>query len=316
MPTTFTLLRHAQGFHNVAAATQGPIAYNDPVNQDAAITGEGIKQATLLQPTLGQRSYDVIICSPLLRCRQTLMHAIPTTCTEIPVLLDDWTMEPQGNHICNRRASREDLIQQVPGHWDARGVSLQNPFDIPETMEKFCDRVYVSTIDMLARYPNKRILVVAHYEWIRAWSQLFLQEDYQLDNCEFVVRSIELESSKPRPGCEPAFEFMDIQLHDVDVPPTDFRMKILLTGLQYIATKKAESESMRVYANLEKLELGSRPTTWTSLENSTWSSLCLYEQAYYTMVAAYEEYFTQEQRDAVISMCEDIVTWKSRLENR
>ena len=316
MPTTFTLLRHAQGFHNVAAATQGPTAYNDPVNQDAAITGEGIKQATRLQATLGQRSYDIIICSPLLRCRQTLMHAIPATCIEVPVLLDDRVMEPQGNHVCNRRAGREELIWQVPDHWDARGVSWQNPYDMPENAEKFHDRVYVSTIDMLARFPGKHVLVVAHYEWIRAWSQLFLQEDYQLDNCEFVVRSIELESSKPRPGSEPAFEFMDIQLHDVDVPPTDIRMKILLSGLQYIANNSTESESVRVYANLEKMELGSRPTAWDSLWSSTWSSLCLYEQAYYTMAATYEEYFTQEQRDAVISMCEDIVTWKAQLDGR
>jgi len=316
MPTTFTLLRHAQGYHNTDAAIHGPLAYNDPINQDAAITGEGIKQATLLQPILGQRSHDVIICSPLLRCRQTLMHAIPATCTETAVLLDDRAMEPQGNHLCNRRAAREELIQQVPAHWDARGVSWQNPYDVPETAEKFHDRVYAFTIDMLARFPGKHVLLVAHYEWIRAWSQLFLHEDYQLDNCQFVTRSIELESSKPRPGSEPAFEFMDIQLHDIDVPPTDIRMKILLSGLQYIANNVAESESVRLYANLEKMELGSRPTTWDSLWGSTWSSLCLYEQAYYTMAAVYEEYFTQEQRDVIVSMCEDIVTWKAQLEGQ
>jgi broad specificity phosphatase PhoE len=174
-------VRHGQATHNVTRA------YWDPRERDAALTAEGVRQAWDLRvDRLGERA-DVICCSPLQRCRQTLGLLLGVGgsstfgATRAQVLLDDRLMEPQGSAIVNRRAEWQDLRDSVPTGWDLERVGLTNPYDqwveggtVGEDGHGHFDaRVRAWTEEMCRRYPGRRLLVVTHHDWIASWFRQF-----------------------------------------------------------------------------------------------------------------------------------------------
>ncbi len=166
-------VRHGQATHNVTHA------YWDEKERDAALTAEGVRQAwDLRMDRLGERA-DVIYCSPLQRCRQTLALLLGDSGAR--VLLDDRLMEPQGSAIVNRRAEWDDLKAAVPPGWDLERVGLTNPYDqwieggtVGEDGHAHFDaRVRAWTEEMCRRSPGKRVLVVTHHDWIASWFRQF-----------------------------------------------------------------------------------------------------------------------------------------------
>jgi broad specificity phosphatase PhoE len=94
------LVRHGYAFHNQAAEKYGNKAYFMEQFEDASLTDIGIHQANKLKLTLNKIDFKDIYCSPLQRCIQTCDNSIDA---KVHVLLDDRLMEPQGEHICNKR---------------------------------------------------------------------------------------------------------------------------------------------------------------------------------------------------------------------
>lgn len=189
-----TFLRHGQATHNVDAA------YHSPTNRDAPLTVEGVRQAWGVREggRLGRSGdFDVIYCSPLRRCCQTLLGVMAGVDLR-PVILDDRLMEPQGDAICNRRAEVDDLRRAAPAAWRLSGVGLTNPFDIlaeggsvgDEGHRGFEQRVRSFTEEVLRRVPSgSSVLVVSHHDWIRTWFRLFGPSgrgSVSLGNCEWV----------------------------------------------------------------------------------------------------------------------------------
>jgi broad specificity phosphatase PhoE len=78
------------------------------------------------------------------------------------------------------------LLAEVPPLWDTDGVSEENPFDGPlETRTDFDDRVRAWTEEWAAAASlTDRVLVVAHYEWIRAWFHIYQGRDVEPANAE------------------------------------------------------------------------------------------------------------------------------------
>jgi broad specificity phosphatase PhoE len=179
MPLTIYFLRHGEATHNVAARTAGDAAYTDPAHTDAPLTDTGAEQA---HNTVLADAYDAIYCSPLRRCRQTLLYAMPD-CQG--VVLDDRLMEPQ-SHICNKRAEKADILVNIPESWDICDVNHVNPFG---QEEDFTWRVMEFTRDMVARGYTK-VLVVCHYEWIRTWFALYKKIEVSPGNCQQLVATI------------------------------------------------------------------------------------------------------------------------------
>lgn len=182
----FVFIRHAQATHNVAAETRGESAYYDPVYRDAELTDEGHLQvsrarrergAEFLKPS-GGLAPDAIYCSPLHRCRQTLLGVVPAS-AEWPVHLDDRLMEPQ-SHVCNHRIEKDALIHACPDTWDMTGVAAVNPQDAPDSVVA---RIRAFTTDMVTRHPGQRVLVVSHFTWISNWFRIFKQEVVAPPNC-------------------------------------------------------------------------------------------------------------------------------------
>jgi broad specificity phosphatase PhoE len=183
-------LRHAQGRHNVDAVVRGGRAYYDPVNTDAELTEFGLADA--MGAAVGTPAdYDFILCSPLRRCHQTLLAAMPGA-ADATVLLDDRLMEPQGEAVCNRRMARGALDMAVPLAWCLGGVSMENPFDLvkeghrgDERYDAFVARVRAFTEEVLEpmKEHHRRVLVVGHHDWIRVWAAEYLGRDVSLPNC-------------------------------------------------------------------------------------------------------------------------------------
>lgn len=186
MPT-FTFLRHAEATHNADNYRRGSIAYRDMVNRDAALTPKGLAQTQRALPRFVNETYDVIYCSPLRRCRQTLLGVYPAA-ARLPVLLDDRLMEPQGDHVCNWRIEKDELARTVPATWNVSDINDINPCNPGhnETGAEFAARIQAWTDDVSARYPDARILVVTHYMWTLWWHKVHqgMGMPMELSNCE------------------------------------------------------------------------------------------------------------------------------------
>lgn len=175
----FIFIRHAQATHNVAAEICGESAYCDPTYRDAELTDEGHLQVSRARREHGATlTPDVIYCSPLRRCRQTLL-GVALSSAEWPVHLDDRLMEPQ-SHVCNHRIERADLVSACPPAWDLTGVAEVNPKDAPESIVA---RIRAFTADVLARHPGQQVLVVSHFTWIQNWFRIFKKESVEPPNC-------------------------------------------------------------------------------------------------------------------------------------
>lgn len=198
---TVVFLRHGNATHNRDAELYGESAYFDMKNMDASLTEKGRTQARSIRDQLGSSAhYSRIYCSSLRRCWQTLLEAIPDT-SDTEVHLDDRLMEPQGVAVCNRRQGRDNVRASVPGMWNLDRVSEENPFDdvigegydlLEEGGPKmaFKDRVSAFMQDLIhtARIEgHRRILVVAHHDWIltcfRVLEQRDKDNDVSLKNC-------------------------------------------------------------------------------------------------------------------------------------
>jgi len=180
----------------VAARVHGDAIYMDPAYRDAPLTPLGRQQAEHTRFVLNyHQPFDVIYCSPLKRCMQTLRYVLPDADARV-VRLDDHLMEPQGSHVCNKRASREEIAVSVPTAWCYKGVDRHHPFDTwaaeagNKVTTHFTNRVRYTTERMMRFHPGQRILVIAHYQWIRTWFKLYMDMDIHPANGQLLVAPI------------------------------------------------------------------------------------------------------------------------------
>ena len=177
MAVTIVFVRHAQGTHNIS-----PL--NLPSNFDAVLTPLGQRQ-TLENPI--HERFDAVYCSPLRRCRETLLGIYPVS-ESLPVLLDDRLMEqPNGVNICDKRLEKADMT--IPPRWNHTGVADRSPWvDDPAADRR---KIQAFTEEIQARHAGQTILVVGHSNWIHRWFKLYKDEsDVYLDNCKSVRTTI------------------------------------------------------------------------------------------------------------------------------
>ena len=197
METKFTFVRHGRAWHNEDFDLRGEHAYFDPVNTDARLTQRGEVQAKALQGIFKPMDFDVIFCSPLRRCISTLRLAFPQS-EDLPVILDDLLMEPQGDAACNRRLERKDLIENVPTSWVTTRISDVNPFQVLNEgysmggpgFQQFSSRVKKFTEWLMANYRGKQILVVGHHDWIKTWYIIYNGKAVSPQNCEILEATL------------------------------------------------------------------------------------------------------------------------------
>ncbi|CAF1012229.1 unnamed protein product [Adineta steineri] len=160
------LLRHAESEYNV-----------DPVNNDfidCSITSNGQQQAATLN--VSQHSFDLILCSPLRRCRQTVDYSS--------------LLEPSSNtkfEICYL------LREQIKAKCDLL-EGEQTDILIEESDESVEKRInelneYLETLKS-TNFPNyKKILLVSHADFLwNLTSHKIENEKFGtwLNNCELI----------------------------------------------------------------------------------------------------------------------------------
>lgn len=190
----FVFIRHAQATHNVAADEHGPSAYSDPAFRDAMLTDEGHLQTTRVRRERGAEflgpggalTPDIVYCSPLRRCQQTLLGVIPAA-EAWSVCLDDRLMEPQ-SHVCNHRPERDEVARKSSSAWNLERVSKVNPKDAPESVVA---RIRAFTAEIVARHPGQRVLVVSHFTWICNWFRIFKREIVEPSNCSIMIATLD-----------------------------------------------------------------------------------------------------------------------------
>jgi broad specificity phosphatase PhoE len=184
MPTTILFIRHAQGTHNLAAEKNNGIYDKlDITHIDAVLTDKGIQQTK--ENTISNEVFDAIYCSPMRRCRQTLLGIYPQS-EDLHVVLDDRLAEqPCGVNVCDRRLDKSLIIDSFPKKWIHTAVSDIYEWKIDSNEDKH--KMISITQEILRENENKKVLIVCHGTWIRQWFILFQNETNPwLDNCKSI----------------------------------------------------------------------------------------------------------------------------------
>ena len=189
---TYTLIRHGEAQQNVLINAGDKAAGRAIL--DPRLTELGEEQARSLGASLASsdRTFDLVVTSPLSRALQTTQlafaHApdarvvVTSLHTENGILVDG---DPVAGNPCQRGRSVDELKAEFPAfdfggvdatQWasDERG-GFFNPLAVPDRLEVF--RTYLHALP-----EGARVLVVGHSGF---WKKLLGQEQ-KMANCEMV----------------------------------------------------------------------------------------------------------------------------------
>lgn len=130
MPTTLIFMRHAQATHNVDYYQKGTGRYTDPVYLDAELTDTGLQQALAIQDVFKDKTFDAIYCSPMRRCRATLLSSMPSAEGRCVHVVDALIEQPAGHNICDKRLERDFVVAPCPCTISDTGAPADNFRDL------------------------------------------------------------------------------------------------------------------------------------------------------------------------------------------
>lgn len=120
---------------------------------DEQLNQKGIEQAYITKEKLEDYDIDLIICSPLLRARQTAQ--IINEDKNVEIILDERIIERDFGEFEGLHYDEYDNVSL----WD---YYKNTQYEKAESMKEFFDRVYVFCDEILENYPDKNILLVTH----------------------------------------------------------------------------------------------------------------------------------------------------------
>lgn len=139
------IVGHGQTDLNLKKKIQGRV--DSPLNES------GKKQASETRKKLLNVNIDLIICSPLLRTKETAN--IINKDRNIPIVYDERIIERSFGKLEGCEIEKIDFNS----YWDYYKNLQDN--DI-ESMHQLFDRVYLFLVDIKNKYKNKNILIVSH----------------------------------------------------------------------------------------------------------------------------------------------------------
>ena len=143
------VVRHGQTKWNLEHRCQGI--------SDIPLTAKGIEEAKELQELVKSLDIDVVISSPLSRARETAKILVDN---KLPVNIDDRIIERDWGM---NEGAKIDEVDQIDC-WD---VILNTNVQNIERVQDFMKRVSEFLEDIKVRYPDKKVLVVAHSAVLR-----------------------------------------------------------------------------------------------------------------------------------------------------
>lgn len=174
-------VRHGQTDWNLARKMQGG-------QTERELNETGVKQAEETKIKLENANYDIVICSPMNRAKQTAEIIIDGR--DVPVIVDERLRERklgelEGNPIT------EECEKQI---WD---YQLDFKINGGESLSEFEQRILDFIQDIKKKYNDKTILIVAHggvakvikaYLYGKPKSENL--DDYGMKNCEIIEAEI------------------------------------------------------------------------------------------------------------------------------
>lgn len=137
--------RHGQTEWNALKKVMG--------NVDIPLNKIGIEQAKAAKNNLKNLKIDLIICSPLLRTKQTA--EIFNEELNVPIIFDNRILERSFGEMEGLSINDFDF----EGFWD---YYKNNKYLKAENIQEFFKRVYNAIEDYKEKYKNKNILLVTH----------------------------------------------------------------------------------------------------------------------------------------------------------
>ena len=120
--------------------------------KDIPLNDIGIDEAYTTSEVLKDNIFDLIICSPLMRAKQTANIINENRNNEI--IYDERIMER-----CLGDLEGKPYTSDNNDIWD---ININSSSDSIETMVEFKNRVYAFLDEVLNKYPEKNILLVTH----------------------------------------------------------------------------------------------------------------------------------------------------------
>ena len=163
------------------ALTDGNIAKLMVGRTDVPINEIGVLQANNAVKEVEKLNYDLIICSPMLRTRQTC--EIINSVKQIPILYDDRIIEMNFGVIEKKPISSIDK-----SYWNYHSnLKYKNSLSTKEHYDIVVDFIN----NLMKKHNNKNILIVTHNEVCRKIKAYFIGipkngnlEPFGQDNCE------------------------------------------------------------------------------------------------------------------------------------
>lgn len=153
---------------------------------DSSLNETGIKQACSKQDEVKKLNLDYIICSPLLRTRQTCDII---NVNNVEVIYDNRLIERDSRSMQYTLDSNLDL-----DIWYDRTKEVI--YKDTEGFESVCKRVYGFLDEIKEKYPNSNILIVTHGDVCKAIYTYFNKDSWEYiksneqKNCEIVNYNI------------------------------------------------------------------------------------------------------------------------------
>ena len=166
---TLYCIRHGESTHNVLYKIHGMKTFFDKKYYDTKLTMEGHSQSGELGMTWRDKSkMDAVFVSPLSRTLQTAINIFKNTNTKI-IALDCLKEYPQGKHTCNKRDTKNNLINRFPridfSYLDSNEDEMWSETEI-ESIQSLLDRIN-KFYDFIEQKKNlKNIALVGHNSFI------------------------------------------------------------------------------------------------------------------------------------------------------
>lgn len=144
------IVRHGKTSWNEKGLLQG--------SNDISLNEEGIKQAQELASKLDLSKIDICISSPLIRAKQTAEILVGN---KLKIIYDDLLKERGFGNYEGKKIS----FELIGKHWDYR---LNDSHNGIESIKDCLDRAKIFLDKIKKEYPNKNILIVSHFAFIKA----------------------------------------------------------------------------------------------------------------------------------------------------
>lgn len=169
--------RHGQTNWNLLKKIQG--------KSDIELNNTGVEQAKIIKNKLKEEQIDLIICSPLIRARQTA--DIINEEKQIPIIIDERISERFFGLLEGENSDSFDFNK----YWDYEKNIVENNV---ESIQLLFKRVYSFLDDIKIKYKDKNILIVGHLG-VSIPIKCYLTDAYPqnnlfklgLDNCEIAI---------------------------------------------------------------------------------------------------------------------------------